>query len=262
MGGIFLTSGCLRLTQEGDGGSAGPATDRTNTERAMTTADETERSEAGTTAEQADTQRAETATDGESEASDGSGDDDSGDEDSGDEDSGGQSEDSGSVAVSGRLVDASGGAVTAGEVISLGDPEGLSSVAPNADGTFALDLTAGSEYLLQYTQGSDGYPDDGLPDLYTIGRVSPDGDVDLGELELPSAYDVAVTVETASGEDVTDDASIMANHRNDGEVSGFELLHNPVELAGSVSFRAEYSGKTSSREVTIAESQEVTLVVE
>lgn len=219
----------------------------------MTTADDTSDSEARTTANRTDAEREETATDGESET-----DDDSGD---GDGDSGADSGDGGSATLSGRLVDASGGAVTTGEAISLGEPEGLNGVAPDADGSFALDLTAGNEYLLQYTQGADGYPDDGLPDLYTIGRISPDGETDLGELELPSAYDVAVTVETASGEDVTDDASIMANHRNDGEVSGFELLHNPVELAGSVSFRAEYSGKTSSREVTITESREVTLVV-
>lgn len=252
MGGIFLTSGCLRLTEGGDGGSAQPATDRPNTQRAMTTADETDSSEAETTTERTTTQQEATATDGESEPRD----------DSGDEDSEAGSGDSGSVTVSGRLVDASNGAVTTGEVISLGDPEGLTSVAPDGDGAFALDLTEGSGYLLQYTQGADGYPDDDLPDLYTIGRSAPDGDVDLGELELPTAYDVAVTVETASGEDVTDDASIMADHRNDGAASGFELLHNPVELAGSVSFRAEYAGKTSSQALTITESREVTLTVE
>ena len=165
------------------------------------------------------------------------------------------------VTVSGRVADGTGTAVTVGEVISLGPPEGLVAVAPNDDGAFAIELTAGQEYDLQYTQGADGYPTDGLPDLYTIDRVDPDGDTDLGDIALPAAYDVDVTVETESGEDVTDDTSVFVSHVNGDVTTGFELLNNPIELAGQVRFDARYDGRSTDRTVTVTDATSVTLTV-
>lgn len=168
----------------------------------------------------------------------------------------------GPAIVSGQLVDASGEAVTTGEAISLGNPEGLVSVAPDSTGAFELEVTAGQTYSLQYTQGVDDYPDDDLPDLYTIDEISPRSDVDLGTIRLPMARDVEVTVETGSGDDVTDEAQVFVTHERDGATSGFELIHDPIELTGHVSFEASYDGRSTTREVDISEPRSVTMTVE
>lgn len=123
-------------------------------------------------------------------------------------------------------------------------------------------MTAGETYSLQYTQGVDDYPDDDRPDLYTIEELSPRSDVDLGTIRLPAAHDVEVTVETGSGADVTDDAQVFVTHEQDGASSGFELIHDPIELTGRVAFEASYDGRSTTREIDISEARSVTITVE
>lgn len=166
-----------------------------------------------------------------------------------------------SVTVSGRLIGPEGDPVTVGEAISLGDPEGLLAVAPDENGAFSLELTSGSRYVLQYTQGADRYPTDGLADLYTIGQRTPTSDVDLGDVSLPTAYEVDVTIETADGEDVTDDASVSVSHTNDGTTSGFGLTNNPIELVGEITLRVRYDGTVTEESVTVTGAQSVTVTV-
>lgn len=165
------------------------------------------------------------------------------------------------VTVSGDVVDSSGNPVTAGEVISLGPPEGLVAVEPESTGQFELELTSGQQYVVQYTQGIDQYPDDGLPDLYTIETLEPVSNVDMGEITLPTAYDVAVTVETPDGTDVTEDADVTLSHVNGDAASGFELTNNPIELTGEITFTAAYDGSETTEEVTVTDATSVTIVV-
>ena len=165
------------------------------------------------------------------------------------------------VTVSGRLVDTDGEAVTVGQAISLGEPEELVAVAPDAEGRFELALTGGYPYTFQYTQGAYDYPADGLPDLYTIGQDNPTADTDLGTIELPEAYAVDLSVETADGDDVTVDALVSVSHAANDASSGFELRHNPAELTGTVALEVTYDGAQTTEIVDITEPQSVTVTV-
>ncbi|MDT3435584.1 PGF-pre-PGF domain-containing protein [Haloarcula sp. 1CSR25-25] len=171
---------------------------------------------------------------------------------------------SSSVTITGQLEDSSGDPVTTGEVIAIDSDGNGTPVKLDNSGSYSISVTAGEEYTLQYTQGIDSYPDDGIPDLYTIDKRSPSSDVDLGTIELPEAYNVDVTVETSSGTDVTDSAAIDVYHtnKNNGVESGFELLPNPIELAGQSSFTAVYDDKVAQTAITVNQAESVTLVTD
>lgn len=163
------------------------------------------------------------------------------------------------VQVTGRLVDESGAPVTVGQAIALGEPEGLTAVAPDERGRFEMRLTAGTEYAFQYTQGVDGYPDDDLPDLFTIGDHRPTDDLDMGDIVIPRAYDVDVTVRDGAAE-VSEDANVRVIHVGaDGDQTSFELRQDVIELTGEVRFRADYRGQSAGRRVTVTGPASVTL---
>ncbi|MBP1986560.1 hypothetical protein [Halolamina salifodinae] len=170
---------------------------------------------------------------------------------------------SGSAAsVSGNLQGTDGSPITTGEVLALGGSDNLPSSSMGSDGSFSLELASGTEYTLQYVQGAAGYPDDDIPDLYTIDAVTPDGDTDLGEIIVGTGYEITIVAEGADGSDITDDANIRVSHTNNGTSSGFGILKNPIELTGDVTIVAEHDDIRTRKSLTVDSAQTVTLTLD
>ena len=165
----------------------------------------------------------------------------------------------GPVRVAGKLVDGNGDPVTAGRIFAVGGEVGdLIDRGPNDQGQYGFELTANVEYAIQY-----GDSPAGLPDHFTVAVFRPTTDQSLGQTDLPRAYEVDVTVETADGTDVTDESRLRVWHTNDyDETSWVDVVDLPVELASEVELGANYEGSVVRRTLTVDSPTSVTLTVE
>jgi len=94
---------------------------------------------------------------------------------------------------------------------------GFDDPTTDASGEFAISVPSDTETVLAFEQA--GFRRDGVPDLYTLAGVDPSFDVALGELTLPTAHVLTVTVVDDAGDPV-EDASVAIRHRNDGRSVG------------------------------------------
>jgi|GEM_PF-602684 len=106
--------------------------------------------------------------------------------------------------IRGQILEASG-RPAAGDTVYL-DPthsEILTPVRTDGSGRFAVEVPRTRTYDLVYSEGEpwriDATPGDGVPAWYPIQRVSPTEDVDLGEVRLPRAGRLDVSVRDERG---------------------------------------------------------------
>ena len=184
--------------------------------------------------------------------------------------------------VTGRLALANGSAAADDSVVAFPRSGGEITIAStDASGSFALSLSRGETYRLGYYQtdsgdaGADDFARDGNVDMYGFANVTADGDVDLGDRQLPAGDVLDVAVENESGAPVGN-ASVELYHWNatygdrsagyagwseptaeDGRIypntvdAGMELTGNVTVVVEPPANSTEFVNETYERNVTV-----------
>jgi len=178
--------------------------------------------------------------------------------------------------VSGRIVYPNGSTVANDTVAAFGYG---TYDRTNESGSFSVPVGDGSSDVAFYQTADDGEagPLDGVPDVYAIGEV--DGATDLGNVTLPEAHRLNVTVIDEDGDPV-ENARVGVAHTQNDAVSGGVLETNAageleidnrtgIEVVDNVSLRitppdgeTRFVTQNVTRNLTVTADDEVTVTLE
>lgn len=176
----------------------------------------------------------------------------------------------GNITVQGEVIQPDG-APAANELILVFGGGTFRDPQTGENGGFMIEVPAETRQTLAFEQTSlENH--DGTPDLYAISSVESASSVDLGEIQLPTAHILNVTV-VDSTDNPVENATVSIEHRREGatasrrdqvnEQGQFEVGSKVgYEVVGDVSIEVrEGTEVVSQRDLTVTEDRSVTVTV-